>query len=239
MSCVTRLYRKNGRFITFVLIVFVIGLFTTNWKGPVVDDQFFINDNQAVVHQNVIDNVVKQDTEKEADVVPVIEKAEELVDENPVQRGEIDDIARVVTTPENARKIVKNIPKPTISPQILELHERLNLTNPGNMGDAVILPDNLDFDIQKMINESYEKYRINEFIANLVPLDRFLPDIRTDYCKRQIYSKNLPIASIIMVLHNEPLSMILRTVYSILNRSPEHLIGEIILIDDCSTYGKF
>lgn len=30
--------------------------------------------------------------------------------------------------------------------------------------------------------------------------------------------------------------MILRTIYSIIDRTPQHLLREIILVDDCSTY---
>ena len=126
-----------------------------------------------------------------------------------------------------------------VSPDnILELHTRLNLSNPGYMGEAVVLPPVLDLDIQKMLNQSWETYKFNEFVSSLVPLDRELPDIRTDYCKQLNYSTNLPMASVILVLHNEALSTVLRTVYSVLNRSPESLIREIILVDDCSTLGE-
>lgn len=131
-----------------------------------------------------------------------------------------------------------SIPKLVLPQNIVELHTRLNLSNPGHMGKAVVLPPVLDLDIQQMLNQSWETYKMNEFVSSLVPLDRELPDIRTDYCKQVNYSTNLPVASVILVLHNEPLSMILRTVYSILNRSPESLIREIILIDDCSTLGE-
>ena len=130
------------------------------------------------------------------------------------------------------------IPKPTLPPEVVAIHRRLNLTNPGHLGAPLILPPNLPQDIQNMFNKSWEKYQINEFGSTLIPLDRELPDMRTPYCKNKTYSPNLPMASCILVFHNEALSMILRTVYSLLNMSPPNLLREIILVDDCSTHGK-
>lgn len=130
-------------------------------------------------------------------------------------------------------------PQPAQSHEILELHKRLNLINPGHMGEPVILPEFLDFDIQAMVDKGNFTYKFNEFVSSLIPLNRELPDIRSPACIAMNYPSNLPVASVILILHNEALSMILRTVYSILNRSPPHLIREITLVDDCSSHGKF
>lgn len=130
------------------------------------------------------------------------------------------------------------IPKPKLSREILEIHERLNLTDPGHLGVPLKLPSPLPDDIQEMYNKSWSTYNINEFVAQLIPLDRELPDFRTEYCKKKEYHKNLPKASVISVFHNEALSMILRTVYSILIRTPPSLLREIVLVDDCSTHGE-
>ncbi|CRL08211.1 CLUMA_CG020989, isoform A [Clunio marinus] len=124
---------------------------------------------------------------------------------------------------------------PELREDILNYHKRLNLVNPGHMGKPVILPPVIPLDIQEKINKSYEIFAINEFVSSLIPLDRELPDIRPKYCHQVNYSNNLPVTSVIMVFHNEPFSQIMRSVFAVFKRTPKNLLGEILLVDDCST----
>ena len=84
-------------------------------------------------------------------------------------------------------------------------------------------------------------WHINKF--NLVASDRIsvnrsVPDVRKDACKSEYdeakMAPGLPSASIIIVFHNEAWSTLLRTVHSVINRSPREVLHEIILVDDAS-----
>ena len=70
-----------------------------------------------------------------------------------------------------------------------------------------------------------------------VSLNRSLPDRRDDWCKENVKvdTNYLPSTSVIIIFHNEAWSTLLRTVYSVINRSPAHLLAEVILVDDAST----
>ncbi|CAF1339293.1 unnamed protein product [Adineta steineri] len=102
---------------------------------------------------------------------------------------------------------------------------------PGEMGTPFLPPANLEEESKRRFPENMFDIAVSDKIA----LNRAMPDIRNDQCKAHTaFNNNLPNTSIIIVFHNEGNSTLLRTLVSIINRTPWRLIHEIILLDDAS-----
>lgn len=102
----------------------------------------------------------------------------------------------------------------------------------GENGTAYVpLKDDLEL-MKKLQNEN----NYNVFASERMSLHRTLPDVRSSQCKAIQYPLKLPTTSVIIVVHNEIWSTLLRTVWSIIDRSPKELLKEIILVDDASTW---
>lgn len=101
----------------------------------------------------------------------------------------------------------------------------------GKDGRPVMTPPKDLFRMQKL----FQINRFNLLASDRIALNRTLPDVRRKKCK-YLYdiSKSFPSASVIIVFHNEAWSTLLRTVWSVISRSPKELLQEIILVDDAS-----
>ncbi|XP_069038323.1 polypeptide N-acetylgalactosaminyltransferase 9 isoform X2 [Lepisosteus oculatus] len=80
----------------------------------------------------------------------------------------------------------------------------------------------------------YEEYGYNAQLSDRISLDRTIPDYRPKKCKQMAYPDDLPQISVVFIFVNEALSVILRSVHSVVNHTPAHLLKEIILVDDNS-----
>lgn len=108
-------------------------------------------------------------------------------------------------------------------------------TGPGELGRPVVLK-NLTKEQQTLVKVGWDNNAFNQYISDIISVNRTLPDVRDPSCKNLRYPpvRRLPQTSVIICFHNEAWSVLLRTVHSILNRSPRRLIKEIILVDDFS-----
>lgn len=105
----------------------------------------------------------------------------------------------------------------------------------GEMGKPVVLPANLSKEVQAMVDAGWKNNAFNQYVSDMISVHRSLPDPRDEWCKaNDRFLTNLPKTSVIICFHNEAWSVLLRTVHSVLDRSPEDLIEEIILVDDFS-----
>lgn len=53
------------------------------------------------------------------------------------------------------------------------------------------------------------------------------------------HASDLPQISVVFIFVNEALSVILRSVHSVVNRTPSRLLKEVILVDDNSDSGEW
>ncbi|KAM9470771.1 putative polypeptide N-acetylgalactosaminyltransferase 8 [Clarias gariepinus] len=95
---------------------------------------------------------------------------------------------------------------------------------------------NLTHDEQREAQNSYERYGYNAYLSDRLPINRPLPDTRDPRCAKKVYPEQLPSLSVILIFLNEALSILKRAIHSIIHRTPAHLLKEIILVDDHSTF---
>ncbi|UMM25549.1 hypothetical protein L5515_005324 [Caenorhabditis briggsae] len=104
----------------------------------------------------------------------------------------------------------------------------------GQGGTGVTVPED-----QKSIKEKrFLENQFNVVASEMISVNRTLPDYRSEACRNAAGNEKttvgLPTTSIIIVFHNEAWTTLLRTLHSVINRSPRHLLEEIIMIDDKS-----
>uniref|UniRef100_A0A8C5IGZ8 Polypeptide N-acetylgalactosaminyltransferase 17 n=1 Tax=Junco hyemalis TaxID=40217 RepID=A0A8C5IGZ8_JUNHY len=83
------------------------------------------------------------------------------------------------------------------------------------------LPATLSPEEEEKAKGPHEKYGYNSYLSEKISLDRSIPDYRPTKCKELKYGKDLPQISIIFIFVNEALSVILRSVHSAVNHTPE------------------
>ncbi|XP_014715201.2 polypeptide N-acetylgalactosaminyltransferase 12 [Equus asinus] len=103
----------------------------------------------------------------------------------------------------------------------------------GARGEAVRLQ--LQDSELRLQEESVRLHQINIYLSDRISLHRRLPERWNPLCKKKTYDyERLPTTSVVIAFYNEAWSTLLRTVYSVLETSPDILLEEVILVDDYS-----
>lgn len=102
---------------------------------------------------------------------------------------------------------------------------------PGENGQPVFAEES-EAELNKKLFDENGYYGL---VSDKIALNRSVADFRLKECKKIQYYKDLPTVSIVIPFFNDHLSTLLRTVYSVINRSPKHLLKEVILVNDHST----
>ncbi|CAM6053587.1 unnamed protein product [Sphagnum tenellum] len=121
---------------------------------------------------------------------------------------------------------------------IRQLPNDLRAWPPGERGVGVRIDDaKLSPEQREQRAEMYQRHAFEEYVSELISYNRSLPDWRGDWCRANYppdRGLDLDPTSVVICFHNEAWSTLVRTVHSIVNRSPDHLLEEILLIDDNS-----
>lgn len=85
--------------------------------------------------------------------------------------------------------------------------------------------------------EGYQKNQFNQWISDRLSMHRRAYDTRhVDCLKRQYVSvDSLPTVSVVIIFYNEARSTLIRTIWSVLDRTYPSLLKEILLVDDRSS----
>uniref|UniRef100_H2SFM3 Polypeptide N-acetylgalactosaminyltransferase n=1 Tax=Takifugu rubripes TaxID=31033 RepID=H2SFM3_TAKRU len=104
---------------------------------------------------------------------------------------------------------------------------------PGGLGEGA-KPFVLNAEYKDAIQASIKEFGFNMVASDMISLDRSISDIRHDECKYWHYDENLLTSSVVIVFHNEGWSTLMRTVHSVIKRTPRRYLAEIVMIDDFS-----
>ncbi|XP_070507842.1 inactive polypeptide N-acetylgalactosaminyltransferase-like protein 5 [Chironomus tepperi] len=121
-----------------------------------------------------------------------------------------------------------------ITDEIRRIMKELNVTDVGENGNPVKITFNQTDYIKKTDQMMRAKYGYNALASGMISLNRALPDNRSEYCKTKKYPKNLPKASVIVMVHDDDWMLLMRTVHSILLRTPNDILAEVLLVFDHS-----
>ncbi|XP_043413185.1 LOW QUALITY PROTEIN: polypeptide N-acetylgalactosaminyltransferase 9 [Prionailurus viverrinus] len=158
-------------------------------------------------------------------LVQTVRSADRRVRSRHAKAGALADREAILERLDHLEEVVYN--------QLNGLAKPIGLVEgPGGLGQGGMAA-NLREDSQET-ESKYEEYGYNAQLSDRISLDRTIPDYRPKKCRQVTHTADLPQISVVFIFVNEALSVILRSVHSVVNRTPSRLLKEVILVDDNS-----
>ncbi|CAB0044256.1 unnamed protein product [Trichogramma brassicae] len=128
------------------------------------------------------------------------------------------------------------------SPQLLQRMQAIQVKRQQQHDSSSTIGQGLDeiglvrnHDEHRRREEGYKNHAFNTFISDNLNVSRAVPDTRHKLCRDKRYDVDkLPNASVIICFYNEHYTTLLRSLYSIVERTPANLLHEIVLVNDYS-----
>lgn len=149
--------------------------------------------------------------------------SDELINKNALPPEQLLMTRKGVSTTNNARVDYELLIRTDIAKQVPGL---------GNEGEPVVL----EGEAKTIGDRQLSKIALNEELSETLSYNRTVQDARNPLCRKDYYNiDELPTSSVVVIFYNEPYSVLVRTVHSVLNTVDKRILKEIILVDDSST----
>ncbi|CAJ0584892.1 unnamed protein product, partial [Mesorhabditis spiculigera] len=208
---ISRRYTGVLQYIAYIGVLYFIYCVVSNRRAAPVQ-----NDEEAVF-PGANAGLNARDIDARAEAIEQYEKNQES---GQVNRGDKDDWEQY-----------KGQPKiDWLDRERYEADKRRS--GPGEQGVPVQVPK--DKAIQDEALALYKANGYNAYVSDMIAVDRAIKDIRHPGCMDMKYSSKLPTVSVIFPVHEEHNSTLIRSVWTVIHRSPPGLVKEVILVDDSS-----
>lgn len=162
------------------------------------------------------------------------------VSNNVPQQQRLIQEADQIQEPENDNHLVNDpdtSEKQELNKYELEIEkDLLKQKEIPKLGDGGKIAHLIDPDDIAEGEKQLAKIALNQALSEHISYNRTVTDARHPSCRKKIYDvDSLLTTSVIVIFFNEPYSVLVRTVHSVLNTSPKNLLKEIILVDDGSS----
>ncbi|GMS89138.1 hypothetical protein PENTCL1PPCAC_11313 [Pristionchus entomophagus] len=160
--------------------------------------------------------------------------------EIPIVQGFGEPLKPEEAEPKDGHAGEKDKPPVLVKPSFVfdsdsPIYKKGDSNQEGEAGKAVkVDKDKLSPEEKKKYDQGFTNNAFNQYASDLISIHRSLPSNVDEECKSEKYQSDLPDTSVIVCFHNEAWSVLLRTVHSVIERTPDSLLKEVILVDDFS-----